>query len=346
MGKNYTGYVGTYTRENSEGIYKFSLNTEAKKLENVELVAKVGNPTFIAFSEDHKHAYAVCKDGDMGGVASYEVKADSGNLRYLNRRLQRGASPCHVEVKSQHLSSGNYHEGTVTLYHINSRGSLETDYFVVQHEGHGPHERQEKSHVHFTGFTPDGKYIVVCDLGTDEIATYQAAAKNLEKVASYQVKGGSGPRHIAFHPNGKWAYVITELSSEIIVLDYDASSGSFREKQTVSTLPAAFKGKNDASAIKLSADGKYVYAANRGHNSLAVFHVDMASGELKHTQQIASGGDFPRDFSLDPSGKFVVVANQKSNHLVLFSRDEANGKLEQLSSVVNVPEGVCVQFLS
>lgn len=346
MKKTFTGYIGTYTREKSEGIYKFNLNTETKQLEKITVAAKIDNPTYVAVSEDQKHLYAVCKDGDMGGVASYEIQADTGNLRYLNRRLQQGAPPCHVDTQNQQLVTGNYHEGTVTLYHLNNQGSIVADDLKVQHEGQGPHVRQEKPHVHFTGHAPDGKYIVVCDLGTDELATYKAVGEKLEKVASHHVKPGSGPRHIAFHPNGKWAYVITELSSNIIALDYDPETGSFQEKQTVSAIPASFQETNDASAIKLSADGKFVYAANRGHNSLAVFQVDQSSGELKHIQQIASGGNFPRDFSIDPSGKFIVVANQKSNNLVLFSRNEATGELEQLPAEEHVPEGVCVQFLS
>lgn len=345
MTQNYIGYIGTYTRENSEGVYRFVLNTAEQKFEGVRLVAKLENPTYLAISEDKQHAYAVCKQNDMGGVASFEIQPDSGEFRYLNRRLQKGASPCHVDIKGREVLTGNYHEGTVTLYQVNRQGSLDSDYVVLHHEGNGPHERQEKSHVHFTGHTPDGKFTVVCDLGTDEIVTYHSVNQTLEKVASYHVKPGSGPRHIAFHPNGKWAYVITELSSEIIVLDYDAKTGSFQEKQTVSTIPDTFTETNDASAIKLSADGRYVYAANRGHNSIAVFEVNMENGELHHRQQIASGGDFPRDFSLDPTDQFVVVANQKSDNLVLFSRDKASGKLTQLASEIRVPEGVCVTFL-
>lgn len=203
----------------------------------------------------------------------------------------------------------------MNLYNINHKGGIEPVLDVYNHQGNGPHERQEKPHVHFTGLTPDRNYVVVADLGTDEVVTYKVENNELKKVQTLHVKPGSGPRHLTFHPNGKWAYLLTELSTEVIVLDYDQQTGSFTEKQTILAKPEDFEGQNDASAIHISPDGRFVYAGNRGHNSIAVFQVDEANGKVEFVEFTATGGEWPRDFCLDPSGAYLVVANQHTGNL-------------------------------
>ncbi len=225
-------------------------------------------------------------------------------------------------------------------------GSLNAATVIVEHKGSGPNkERQEKAHAHYIDFTPDEKYVVAVDLGIDKVITYKESDGELIEVTRLSVKHGSGPRHLIFHPSAQYAYVMTELSSEIIVLQYDAKSGSFKEKQYISTLPEDFRKDSYGSAIHISSDGKFVYAANRGHNSIAVFRVNEHNGELAFIETVSTEGDWPRDFSLDPDGKFLIAANERSNTLTLFARDEMTGELTLVQTDVNVPEPVCVKFL-
>lgn len=344
MGKKYIGYAGTYTRESSEGIYRFVLDTEAEVLSKVEVAAKVGSPTYLTISADNRHLYAVAQEDQMGGVHAYQIDSETGALQMINGQLAEGAPPCHLQVHGNELVTGNYHKGTVELLHVKESGGVER-VSSAQHEGTGPHKRQEKPHVHFAGETPDGKYIIVADLGTDELVTYQIENDKFERVHTLKVNPGSGPRHIVFHPDGKIAYLLTELSSEVIVLDYNAEQGTFTERQIISAIPENFPETNDASAIHISSDGKFLYTGNRGHNSIAVFSVNEDSKGLTFIEHTATGGDWPRDFVLDPSEKFVVASNQHSGNLVLFSRNPETGKLTNTGSAVNVPEVVCVKFL-
>ncbi|WP_165769169.1 lactonase family protein [Virgibacillus profundi] len=344
MGKKYIGYAGTYTRKSSKGIYRFTLDIETGTLSHVEVAAEVGSPTYLSISEDNRNLYAVAQQDQMGGVHAYEADRETGSLKFINKQLTEGTPPCHLQVHNNKLVTGNYHKGEVELLHVKGQGGVELA-SSIHHEGNGPHERQEKSHVHFSGATPDGKYVVVCDLGTDELATYQIENNKLEHVHTLKVKPGSGPRHITFHPDGKTAYLMTELSSEVIVLDYDSEQGRFTEKQTIRAIPEDFTETNDASAIHISSDGRFVYTGNRGHNSIALFRVDEASKELTFVEHTSTGGDWPRDFTLDPSEQFVIASNQHTGNLVLFARDVETGKLTNTGSTVDVPEVVCVKFL-
>lgn len=335
------GFVGTYTRETSEGIYRFTLDYVEESLKNVQVAAKVGSPTYLSIAE--KHLYAVAQNGEQGGIAAYELTKETGGLRYLNRKLADGAPPCHVTTEGEDILTANYHKGTVHLYKKNGSGSIQKEASVVEHEGSGPHERQEKPHVHYAAYTPDGKYVLAADLGTDELVTYAVEQDKLVHVSTLQVKPGSGPRHVAFHPKEKIAYLLTELSSEIIVLDYNSDEGTFAELQTIKAIPEDFEEINDASAIHVSKDGKFLYTGNRGHNSIALFAINE-NGTLTFVEHTSTEGKWPRDFAIDPTEKFIVVANQHSNNLVLFKRDEETGKLSYTGSEVTVPEGVCVKF--
>lgn len=348
--KEFIGYVGTYTKENSEGIYKFTLDTEAKKISNVTLVAKLDNPTYVTINRNNEYLYSVVKEGESGGVAAYSIDSKTGELKAENRQVVEGASPCHVSVDSGNhtVVTANYHKGTIESFEINEEnGTVNPASSIMAHEGSGPNkERQEKPHAHYAGYTPDEKYVVGVDLGIDKIITYEIKGSALTEVNSLSVNPGSGPRHITFHPNGKYAYVMTELSSEVIVLTYNAEEGTFTELQYISTIPADFDENNQGSAIHISSDGRFVYAGNRGHNSIAVYSVDQNSGELTFVEHTSTEGNWPRDFVLDPTEKFLVATNEKSHNLVLFSRDESTGKLTLLQSDVAVPEPVCVKFLN
>jgi 6-phosphogluconolactonase len=341
------GYIGTYTKGESEGIYRFTLNRSEKRITDIKAVASIENPTYLTLSNDQKYLYAVGKEGNSGGLASYSITG-IGELVPINNQLSDGSPPCHVSVdsKNQFVFSGNYHKGTVESFLIKSEtGSIQPASSIIQHEGSGPDPRQEKPHVHYTGLTPDEKYLAAVDLGTDSLTTYEVSPDGkLIKAHLLPLKAGSGPRHLTFHPNGILAYLMTEFSSEVIVLRYHPENGHFTELQYISSLPEAFNENNQGSAIHISADGRFVYAGNRGHNSITVFHVEE-TGELSFVEHTSTEGDWPRDFAIDPSGNYIVASNQESSNLVLFERDENTGKLTLLQSDIKVPHPVCVKFL-
>ncbi|NMD68956.1 lactonase family protein [Bacillus sp. DNRA2] len=344
---NFTGYIGTYTKGESEGIYSFKLDSKSGKIGAIKPVAKLENPTYVNLSDDERFLFSVAKEGEQGGVASFSVNHETGELTKINQQLSEGAVPCHVSVdrKNQTVLTANYHKGTVEAYTVNAEtGVINQDCAVARHEGSGPDPRQEKAHTHFAGFTPDENYLVVVELGIDQILTYKLSGGELIKVSSLAVKPGSGPRHLAFHPNQRMAYVMTEFSSEVLVLEYDANSGQFTQRQAISTLPADFTENNQGSAIHVTSDGKFLYAGNRGHNSIAVFAIDEESNLLSLIEFVGTEGDWPRDFALDPSEQFIVAANQESNNLTVFSRDSISGKLSLLEANIKVPSPVCVKF--
>lgn len=343
----YRGYIGTYTKADSEGIYTFELDTEKKALSTPKPAAKLGSPTYLNIANDNEMLYAVVKDGDKGGVAAYRVDGSTGELTFVNQQAGEGPSPCHVSVdqNNRYVLSANYHSGTIMAYPLNeSRGLLEPS-AKVQHQGSGPHERQEKAHTHYSGFTPGEKYAVAVDLGTDHIITYQLKEDRLETVKKHAVAPGSGPRHIEFHPQEKYAYVLTELSNEVIVLEYNPDLGEFREIQVISALPEGFDGASQGGAIHITKDGKFVYASNRGHDSIAVFSINEYSGELSLVEHVSTEGEWPRDFEIDPSEQFLIASNQETGTLTLFERDRTTGRLTLLQSGVPAPEAVCVKFL-
>lgn len=348
----FTAYIGTYTTGESKGIYKVTVDSENKKIENTELVAELGNPTYLTISSDNKYLYSVIKKDDMGGVAAYSIDSSTGDLKFINYQLSKGSSPCYVSLDKENkfLFSANYHRGIVEVYPIGENGEVKPPSSVIQHEGSGPNkERQEKAHVHFSALTPDQKYLCAVDLGIDKVAVYNFHNGNLQKneELSIKFKPGSGPRHMEFHPSGKFAYVITELSSEVAAFEYSGENNRcFKEIEYVSTLPEGYNEENIASAIHISSDGKYLYAGNRGDDSIAVFSIDNLTGRLHFIEHISTEGSFPRDFEISPSENFILAANQNSSNVLVFDVDKNTGKLTKAWNEIAVPNPVCVKFLN
>ncbi|WP_412990073.1 lactonase family protein [Pediococcus siamensis] len=335
-------FIGTYTKKTSHGVYEMTLDTEKKALVNLNVVAELGNPTYLAQSKQN-FLYTVDQQGDQGGVGVLNLNKKPAAV--VQHAVTPGNSPAYVAVDEtrQLVYSSNYHLATVTVYKIQSDGSLsQTD--VVTHTGSGPKpEQADGAHVHFSGLTPDNR-LVVCDLGTDEVYTYDVSSDGkLSEVARYKTKAGFGPRHIVFAHQGTKAYLAGELGSAVEVLDYDTKSGKFSHVQSLSTIPPSWDKHNGAAAIKISQDDRFVYVSNRGYDSLAVFEI-KSDGSLALIQNISVEGSFPRDFSLDPTENYVVCANQNTDNLTLFARSTDSGKLSLLEKDVAVPEGVCVLF--
>lgn len=341
------GYIGTYTNGESKGIYSFSLDEDKGELSRLEVAAQIDNPTYLTINKDQTRLYSVVKEGDKGGVCSFALHQD-GKLKKITQHLTEGAPPCYLNMNSDDtiLVAANYHKGAAAAYQWNPEIETElTEITAVYHKGNAANpERQEHAHVHYADFTPDQRFVVTVDLGTDQLITYELQDEHFQQRSVCTFAPGTGPRHLVFHPNAPFAYVLSELSSEIIVLQFDPEMGSFTRVQTISSLPDSEQGHNQGGAIKISADGRFIYVSNRGHDNIGIYQVHE-EGVLRPVGFCPSGGEWPRDFELDPSGRYVVVANQNSSNLVLFKRNTETGLLTKRQSSLSVPNPVCVKFL-
>ena len=335
--------LGTYTRRVSKGIYQIELDTTKETLSEATLVIEELSPTYLALDSNDDLFCVSSVDGE-GAMAAY--KNENNRFELLNRVSEAGAPPCYVAIdeKKQLVFGANYHQGIVHVYRILSNGTLEATDKIVHDEPTGPHENQNNAHVHYTDLTSDGR-LAVCDLGTDRVYTYDVSTEGkLTEVAQYIAEPGTGPRHLVFHPNNQFAYLFGELDGTVTVLAYNEVDGSFEQTQKVSTLPEGFNEFNGGAAIRISSDGRFVYASNRGHDSIAVFAVTTEGASIERIQLISTEGNIPRDFDLDPSEKFVVAANQDSDNLTLYRRDMETGLLEMIQKDVYAPECVCIYF--
>ena len=332
---------GTYTKKTSTGIHRAQLDTIEKKVTDAIPYIKVENPTYLTKS-DKNILYTVSKRSELGGLSAFDVTTD--NPLFLNDVSAEGAPPAYVAVDNarQLVYSSNYHKGLISISKIQADGSLSL-ISETANEGHGPKPEQTSSHIHFTDLTPDNR-LVVCDLGTDQLLTFDVSDDGaIKQVAEYRSAPGFGSRHIVFHKNGKLAYLAGELSSEVTLLSYNQTDGSFKEIQTLSSIPSDWDAHNGIAAIRISKDSRFLYVSNRGHNSIACYAL-ADDGKMALIQLIPTEGDFPRDFSLNKSEEFLVVANQNTDNASLFERDSTSGKLTLLQKDISVPESVCVYF--
>lgn len=353
-GKKHILYVGTYTKGMANGIFVYKFDDRSGKLTDLKMPVISNNPSFLTTSPDKKYLYAVGEIADpdkdnSGGVSSYRIEKD-GKLTLLNHVQTNGANPCHVGISpdGKKLVASNYTGGNISLFHILPDGSLTALMQTIQHTGSGPFpKRQTEPHAHSARFDASGKLVYVADLGIDELKIYRLDKEKGELVPGDQpfvkIRPGSGPRHFDFSSDGRYIYVINELSSTITVLM--KYGGEWKEIQTISTLPSDFKGESWCADIHLSADGRFVYGSNRGHNSIAVFARNQTSGKLEMIQTISVEGNWPRNFTLDPTGGFLLVANQRSNDITVFRIDQQSGKLAYTGIKVPNESPVCLQFL-
>ena len=341
---DFSFYVGTYTRTGSQGIYKYTLNKEGM-LEQIGLAAKSDNPSFLAKSPDGKFLVAVneksAKDGG-GTVETFSIENNS--LKFIDRKSSGGLSPCFVAINKQgYVITANYGDGAVGLLKLNT-GKLSDLLDVQQHYGSGTTPRQKGPHAHSVWFANDDDIISI-DLGTNElwfskIDTLRGKLVPMDP-QKLEMPIGVGPRHMTFHPNGKWAYVINELSSSVTFLS-KTDQNHYEVGASVSTLPPSYSGDNSGADIHISADGEFLYASNRGHDSIVIYKVNPKDGELKLLGFESTRGNSPRNFSLSPDDGFLLVANQKSDNIVSFKRNN-NGTLEFVAKI-NSPTPVCILF--
>ncbi|HJT89552.1 MAG TPA: lactonase family protein [Bryobacteraceae bacterium] len=341
-------YVGTYTGPRSQGIYSFRFDAATGKIKPLGLAAATDNPSFLAIHPSRHFLYAV-NESDNGAISAFAIDRRSGGLAFLNRVPSRGNGPCHlaVEASGKRLFAANYGSGSVAACPIAEDGRVGEDCESVQHAGSSIHPRRQGSpHPHQTVLSPDGRFLFVPDLGLDRVFVYATANRTLAAngVAFTQVRPGLGPRHLAFSPDGRFAYVLHELGSSIQVFGYDPRIGSLRPLSEVSTLRQDFTGENTAGEIEVHPGGRFVYASNRGDDSLAVFHADAATGGLTFVQRISTRGRTPRHFAIDLTGRWLLAANQESDNLVLFQIDPRTGRLLSTGETVSAPSPASIVF--
>jgi len=343
-------YVGTYSMHGSEGIYALRFDHETGALVRAGVIAGVENPSFLALHPDGGWLYSV-SEGHQGAVAAIALNAERSSGSVVSRQSTLGSAPCHLAVdpSGQWLVAANYGSGTVALHPINSDGSLSPASNLAEHSGSGPRaDRQEGPHAHSATFDPLGRFVIAADLGIDRLMVYALDRQNGKLVscdrAATTVAPGSGPRHFVFHPSGEYAYLINELANTVVAYRCDADAGVLNPLQTLSTLPPDFIGESYCADIHAHPSGRFVYGSNRGHDSLAVFRIDSATGLMEAEGHISTGGRTPRNFAVTADGRWLLAANQDADNIVVFRLSDGGGRLEQVGEIADIPAPVCLVF--
>ena len=351
-------YIGTYTGPKSQGIYVTRFDPAAGRLTSPELAAKTANPTFLALHPNRRCLYAVAETGTWGGqpvgaVSAFRISPETGSLTLLNQQSSGGAGPCHLALDrtGKCLLVANYGSGSIALLPLQAEGALGQPSATIQHHGSSLNpQRQQGPHAHFITPDPANRFLLTCDLGLDKVLLYRLDAVQ-GSLAPHDppwatLEPGAGPRHLAFHPNGRWLFVINELASSLTAFAYDARGGSLKQLQSLSTLPATFAGNNSGAEVQVHPSGKFVYASNRGHDSIAAFAVESRTGRLSLVAHQSTQGKTPRHFALDPTGRWLLAENQDSDNIVVFRVDAQTGRLTPAGQEVKVGSPVCVLFLA
>ena len=349
-------YFGTYTGPNSKGIYVSEYDPATGRIGDVQLAGEITRPSWILADASGRHLYAVSELGNdghtSGEISSFSIDRSTGKLTFINKVSSGGGGACHLALDKagKTIFVADYGSGRVAAIRVNADGSLGAQTAMDQHSGSSVNPaRQKGPHAHAVVLSPDGRFLFVPDLGLDEVFSYRldAAAGSLtpNNPPFATVSPGAGPRHLAFHPNGKFAYVVDEMGSKISAFSYDKQSGKMTPLAEYSTLPQGFKGVNNSAEIAIDARGDHLYASNRGADTIAVFDIEANSGKLTKVQDSPVQGRTPRNFRLDPAGKFLLAANQDSNNVVAFKVDAKNGRLTPTGNTFSVPSPVCILFL-
>ena len=349
-------YFGTYTGGNSKGIYVARFDSENGNLTEPELEAETRNPSFLAVHPNERFLYAVGELNEFqgkraGAVSAFSLDAKTGRLTLLNQQPSGGLGPCHLSLdsKGRCILVANYGSGSIASLPVQKDGRLGEAVSTIQHAGSSVNpQRQAGPHAHHIIVDRGDRHALVCDLGLDKVLVYRLDTKYAKLVPNdppfAPVAPGAGPRHLAFSPNGKLAYVISEMASTITAFAYDARRGAMTEFQTVSTLPENFTGNSSCAEIQVHPSGKFVYGSNRGHDSIAVFAVDKESGKLTLVEHQSTLGKTPRHFAIDPTGRWLLAENQGSDSVVVLEIDPKTGRLRVTGRTISVGSPVCAVF--
>lgn len=351
-------YIGTYTGPGKgEGIYLYDFDLATGALKQVGLAAETRSPSFLALSPDKKFLYAVGEVSEFQGkksgmVTAFAVDEATGELTARGAEPTGGEGPCHVSVSpdGKTVFAANYPTGTIASIRVGADGGLIEVASVIQHEGHGTDPaRQKGPHAHGIWSSPDGRYVLACDLGLDKVLVYKLDAATSKLTPNDPPFGktpdGAGARHLAFSKDGKFAYVINEMGNSMTAFSWDAATGALNAIQTLPTIPEGFSGKSYCAEVVLHPSGDFVYGSNRGHNSIAAFRIDHATGKLTPAGITPCGVDWPRNFNIDPTGQWLIAAGEKSGTLTVFKIDPKTGGLTPTGDAVKLPAPACVLFV-
>ncbi len=355
---SYFVYVGTYTFSTSKGIYLYRFDTKTGQLNAKGLAAQLANPSFAVIDLSHRYLYAVTEMGNRddanrgGAISSFSIDSKSGFLTLLNKVDSGGSGTCHLGLDNtgRILFAVNYATGSVVSFAINQDGSIGERTGFDQHTGSSINpERQPGPHPHEVVLSPDNRFLFVPDLGNDRVYIYNVDVQKRTFVphdpAFVSVKAGLGPRHFLFGPKAKFAYLICEMGSTVVVYSYDSANGMLTQVQSISTLPDGFTGEDASAEIQIDNSGRYLYTSNRGNNSIAEFAIDPKRGTLTKIAVVPTHGNWPRNFALDPTGRYLLVANQNSNQLVLFAVDKHDGRLKPAKNIEGIGAPVSILFV-
>jgi 6-phosphogluconolactonase len=353
---DYFMYAGTYTNQQGKGIYAWRFHPQTGQLLPAGLVAETSSPSFLAVHPTRRFLYAVnelssYQGQQSGSVSAFAIDRVSGKLTLLNTVSSRGDGPCHLALDhtGKCLLVANYGGGSVAAFPVGDDGRLGEAAAFFQHAGVvALAERQGGPHAHGILVSPNNRFALVADLGLDEVLVYRLDASRASLAPNHppfaKVGAGAGPRHLAFHPNGRLVYAINEIQSTVTAFSYRAAAGTLQQLRTVSTLPQDFRGQNITAEIVVHPSGKFLYGSNRGHDSIAVFAI-QPSGTLDPVQHVSTQGKTPRNFAIDPTGAYLFAANQNSDSIVLFRIDSATGHLSPAGVVLDTPSPVCITFV-
>jgi 6-phosphogluconolactonase len=356
-------YVGTYTGPKSQGIYLFRLEPERTAVsQNITLAplglaAAASNPSFLELDVKRRLLFAVNEVNEFegqrtGAVSAFAIDRAKGTLTLINQRPSMGTGPCHLVLdrSARYVFVANYGGGSVSVLPVAKDGTLGAASDVVQHTGRSVNpERQQGPHAHCVTVDRANRFVFVCDLGLDKVLAYRFNAQTGKLTpndpAFAQLKPGAGPRHIVFRPDGRFAFVVNELNSTVTAFRYDANAGALHEVQTVSTLPEHFTGANTCAEVDVHPSGKWLYASNRGHNSVVLFNIDSSKGTLTYVEEQGTGGSTPRHFGIEPAARYLAVGNQNSDTILVARIDAGNGRLKPSGIFAQAPSPVCIKFL-
>jgi 6-phosphogluconolactonase len=350
MAKSTLLYIATQNPDGM-GITVAEFDSATGTLSTPKMAIETRDPAHFTLSNDGKHLY-MCNTGTPGGVSAFAVDRKTGALRLLNYKESKGRGPSYVSVdgSGKYVLDANYGGGYVEVYSLAKDGSLDQQTAFVQHIGSSVHpQRQSKPYAHWFRTDPTDKFGLVADLGMDQVVIYKFDARTGKLTPNdppfTKVAGGMGPRHLAFHPNGKWVYGIAEIANEVMAFNWDAGKGALTQFQSVKTLADGFKDPSTAAEIAVRADGKFLYASNRGEDSIVVYAIDAKTGELTFKQRTPSRGKVPRYFTFDPTNQWFIVSNQDGGNVAVFSVDAKTGELAPKGEPVALPKPMAVVFL-
>jgi 6-phosphogluconolactonase len=362
----YRVYIGTYTNKESKGVYLSEFDSETGELAPVRLVAELEMPTWVSIHPDGRTLYAAhdlpetsvggqADGGPEGAISAFRIDSESGNLTFKGQQSSMAVTPCHLafDATARYIMVANFRGvegGVVAMYPLGADGELLPASCTVQHRGSSVHpKRQAGPHAHSVTICPNNRFAYAADLGADKVFIYRMDLERGQLVPndppSVSLAAGAGPRHFAFNPNGRNAYVINEVDSTMTAFAWDAKTGALNEIQTLPTLPEGeWVDKSHCADVHISADGRHLYGSNRGHDSIALFYIDEATGLMTPGQRAPSLGGWPRNFLIAPSGRHMVVANQEGDNLVTFDVDSGTGELTPTECSIPAPSPVCVQL--